>query len=699
MHPRPAALAFAVMLGLAAPPLSAAGPHDDADDSHARELDEVVVTATPLRQAPDEVARPLEVLAGPALDDRRAGTLGESVARLPGVQSSFFGAGVGRPVIRGLDGARVQVLGNGLAAMDVSTVSVDHAVAIDPFLAEQIEVLKGPATLLFGSGAVGGAVNVVDGRIHDRPFEGVRGRAELRGNDVADERGGAARIDLGGGRFVLHADAFHRDADDYAIPGQAERGAEHGDAEHPPGVLPNSAVRTTGGALGFSLAGGRGFAGLSLSRHESRYGVPGHAHHAHGGGHDDDGHDHDHDHDHTHGEVVIDLRQTRIEAAAGVDDPLPGHESLRLRLGEGRYTHTEFEDGLAGTRFDNEGREARLELVHAPLAGWRGAWGVQGSRRDFTAVGEEAFVPPSLTRDLGLFVLERREWDRLSVELGARADHVRVRPRAQQPARRFNAFSASLAGEWRFAAGWHLRLGLDRAERAPTAEELYSDGLHVATAAYETGNVALDTETARQAELGLHYHGDRVELRVAAWRNRFDGFIFLDHAHGDEAHDGGGAHGHEGVPALHWHQHDATLRGTEAEARLTLADGAAGIWRLHLLADAVRGDLHAGGPLPRMAPDRYGTAVEWSLGGWRARAGALRHRAQTRVADGETPTPGHTLLEADVAYSFEWRGREVEAFVQGRNLGNADIRVHTSFLKDLAPQPGRTLAAGLRAWF
>lgn len=703
MTNRPLCLAIAAALcGLAFPTLAAGQDHAERE----RELDEVVVTASPLRQGPDDVARPIEVMAGAELDDRRAGTIGESVSRLPGVQSSFFGAGVGRPIIRGLDGARVQVLGEGLSTLDVSTVSVDHAVSIDPFLADQIEVLKGPATLLFGSGAVGGAVNIVDGRIHERPMDGLHGRAELRGSDVADERAGAARIDLGTGRFVLHADAFHRDTDDYEIPGFAELHDHddhdhhhehdgHDDDEPAYGILPNSATRSRGGALGFSYTTDRGFAGVSVSRYESRYGVPGHVHH-------DDDHDHhdddDDDHEHEHGDVVIDMKQTRVDAKAGLNDPFAGHDALRLRFGHSRYTHTEFEGDEIGTVFDNDGYEGRVELVHSPVGGWRGAYGLQFSRRDFTAVGDEAFVPPSVTDDVGLFFLERRNWERFNLEFGGRYDRVEVEPDAEDlPSRRFSAFSASVAGEWRFTDQWHLRLGLDRAQRAPTAEELYSDGLHVATASYEIGDASLSKETTNQIELGLHYHGDWLELKLAAYRNRFDNFTFLHEEHDD--HDHGHDDDDDETPVRHWHQHDATFRGAEAEAKITFREWTSGKYQLRLMADTVRGELDEGGNLPRIAPGRYGAGLDWSRGGWRAGVSALRYRGQDRVAEHEAATPGYTVIDADLAYAFDWNDREIELFVQGRNLGDEEIRLHTSFLKNLAPLPGRSIGAGIRAWF
>jgi len=691
MTPRPLAAAIAALL-LAPTPNASAQAHTD----RAKTLDEIVVTASPLRQRADDIARPVEVLAGTELDDQRAATLGETVSRLPGVQSSFFGPGVGRPIIRGLDGPRVQVLNEGLGSLDVSTVSVDHAVTIEPFLADQIEVLKGPATLLFGPGAIGGAVNVVDGRIHEQPVEGVSGRAEVRGDTVADERAGMARIDAGNGSWAFHVDAFHRDTDDYEIPGAAERHDDHDDHGHGggddhdddgEGVLENSATRTKGGAFGVSWTGARGFAGVAVSRYESLYGIPGG--HGHEDEHEDDAGAGSGDEGEEDEVVTLDIRQTRVDFKSGLASPFAGHDMLRVRLAHNDYGHTEFEGDEVGTVFDNQAWEGRVELVHAPVAGWTGAYGVQFGRRDFEAIGEEAFVPPSETSDLGLFLIEKRSWDAFNVELGGRYDRVRIDPAGELPSNRTSTLSASAAGEWRFADDWHLRLGLDRAQRAPVAEELYSDGAHVATQTVEIGDPDLSRETANQVELGLHYHGPVVELRVSVFNNQFDDFIYLADT-GEEDDE---------LPVRLWTQGDASFRGAEAEAKVTVADNAAGKYRLRVMADTVRGELDDGGDLPRIAPGRYGAGLDWSLGSWRAGVSALRYRSQDRVAEFESETEGYTLIEADVAYGFDLGRTQMELFAQGRNLGDEEARLHTSFLKDRAPLPGRSFGLGLRAFF
>lgn len=685
-----AALPSLPVRAAAAPPDPAAAPAAAHDRERARKLDELVVTASPLQPGSEDVMQPVEVLAGEELDARKATTLGETVSRQVGVQSSFFGAGVGRPVIRGQEGARVQVLDGGIGSLDASTVSADHAVSIEPFLADQIEILKGPATLLYGSGAVGGAVNVVDGRIPESLPDGTGGRAELRGGTGSDEWTGMFRVDGGVGQWAWHADAFRRDAGDYAIPGFAESSAAHLEApgeeeeEGAFGKLPNSSLDTRGAALGASWIGTGGFLGASLSTFRSNYGIPGHAGHA--GEESESGAAED---EHDEEKVRIDLDQTRLDVQGAWFEPFGGAESLRLRLARNDYRHLELEGDEVGTRFDNAGVEGRLELVHAPLHGWRGATGLQFGRRDFEALGEEAFVPPSVSRDLGLFLLEERDLGRWKVEAGLRHDRIEVDPASAAPARDFDASSASLGALWKLDPRFHLSAGFDRAERAPSAEELYSDGAHVATASYERGDDALGTEVANQFELGAHLHVGSLSAKFAVFETRYDDFIYLEGS--DEVVDE--------LPLRRWTQADATFRGVEAEATLRLADNGSGAWDLRLFGDKVRAGLAQGGALPRIVPARLGAEFRWERDGWRASLGAMRYDDQERVAAFEQRTPGYTLFDAHVAR--HWDGERIgwEVFIDASNLTDREARVHTSFLKDLAPLPGRSVAFGVRAFF
>jgi len=717
-----AVLASALALALA-PAARAQDPQHAQHDHQPKDLAAVEVHATPLADTAESLAIPVDVLAGSKLDEAKAGTLGETVGKLPGVQSSNFGPGVGRPIIRGLDGARVQVLSDGLGSGDVSTVSVDHAVTIEPFLANQIEVLKGPATLLYGSGAIGGAVNVVDGRVPDAlPDAPLEGRAELRGGSVNDERTGMVRLDGYAGRFAFHFDALHREAGDYSIPGFAESAAhlaEEGETPDPDdaGTLGNSAVRTDSAALGVSWIGDRGFLGASWSLYNTAYGIPG-------------GHAHAHeDHDHEAGDAIVDdhaedadvhilMDQRRSELRGGIDDLGP-FESLRVKFADTDYTHTEFEGAEIGTVFHNRGREARAELVHAPIAGWKGAFGLQASERDFVAIGDEAFVPGSVSRDTGLFWIGKREFGQMQLDLGLRHDRNRVdvdQSASASPDRDFKTTSLSAGLGWKVGESLHLNLGLDRAQRAPTAEELYSSGLHVATGGFEFGNAALGVETAQRIELGMHLHRGPFEVQLSAWQARYDDFVYL--ADTDLEVDGS--------PARVWRQDNARFSGLEARVDWQIADGDRGLWTLGAFADTVRGKLTdapgttmvqvdvphgdhvhhedaqvaTGGNLPRIVPARIGSELRWEHDGWRASVAAVRYLKQDDVAAFEDATPGYTLVDAHVAWHIDTAsGREWELFVDGSNLTNREARPHTSFLKDVVPLPGRNVVLGVRLFF
>lgn len=705
--PVPSTLAVALTLALFAPPASA----DDAPGATPQDLDTVVVTASPLKGNAESLATPVDVLYGEDLDKAKAGTLGETVAKLPGVQTTYFGTGVGRPIIRGLEGPRVQVLSGGIGSMDASTVSADHAVGIEPFLADQIEVLKGPATLLFGSGAIGGAVNVVDGRLAGSiPDQPLSGRAEVRGNTVNDERTGMFRLDGVNGNWVLHVDGLVRDTGDYDIPGTAilhdhEEGEGHEEAPKSTGTLPNSSVRTKAGAVGATYLGDRGYFGLSASTYRNNYGIPAGAH-VHG--------EEDPDHgEHEEGTVRMDMVQNRLDLKAGIHNPMPLLESINLRTAWNDYEHLELEGGEIGTRFTNEGYDARLEAVQQTWNGWRGAFGLQFGNTDFNAIGAEAFVPATVTDTLGLFVVQEKDFGPWKLELGGRHDQVRLKPE-DRASTDFDAINLSAAAIWRLSDGFDLRFGLDRSERAPTNEELFAGGTHVATQSVEIGDGALDTEKGARAEVGVHWHTDRVELKLAVYQTKFKDFSYLADTGVEE----------EGYPVRLWTQDDATFTGAEAEAKIQLADTAVGAWDLRVYGDYVRAkldgsglrkvafdvphgdhthgyevDIAQGGYLPRTAPMRAGADIGWSLRGWRAALGAVSYGKQDDLAQNEAPSDGYTLVDAHLAYRWDRSASSWEVFLDGSNLTDEEARPHTSLLRNYAPLPGRGVAFGIRAYF
>jgi iron complex outermembrane receptor protein len=642
------------------------------------------------------------------------------------VQSTFFGPGVGRPIIRGQEGPRVAVLSNGMGNMDASTVSADHATSIEPFLADQIEVLKGPATLLFGSGAIGGAVNVVDGRIaRELPDRPLSGRAELRGNSVNDERSGMFRLDGVSGNVVLHVDGLVRNGDDFRIPGYAvidgledHSGHDHeeGDTDEPRrGRLDNSSIRTRAGGVGATWLGDEGYFGVSASTYRTNYGIPNGAH-----VHADDDHDHDHDHDHGDEEegdehdVRIDMVQNRFEAKGGIYQPTSFLKNINLRTAYTDYEHTELEAGTPATRFTNRGIEARLEAVQEQIGGWDGAFGLQFGNSDFGAKGEEAFVPDTGTKNIGLFVLQEKQFGPFKLELGGRHDQVKLDPTGDYRARKFDATNLSAAGIWTLNDAVDLRFGIDSSERAPTNEELYAAGAHIATRSLEIGDANLKTERGQRVELGIHTHSDRVDFSASIYQTTFKDFIYLA--------DTGVV---ESLPVRLWTQQDATFKGAEAEALFHLFEGNAGDWDLRVFGDYVKAELDGSGSrsvdiavphgdhnhnytvdlantgyLPRIAPGRVGADLRWSRDGWRASVGAVRYSSQKDVAQNEDPSNGYTLVDAHLAYRWDRTdSNSYEVFLDGNNLTNREVRPHTSLLRDYSPLPGRGVAFGIRAYF
>ncbi len=662
-----------------------------APDDDPLHLDHLVVTASPLARAADEISAPTSVLASDALARRQQGTLGETLAGLPGVDATYFGPGASRPVIRGLGGDRIRVLSGGVGTLDASVVSPDHAVSLDPLLIDRVEVVRGPAALLYGGGAIGGVVNVIDGRIPETlPAGPVAGRFELRGDTAADERTGAAVLTGAAGKFAWRLDGFRRETKDIAIPGFAETAAlreSHEEAEEGPaafGTLPNTATETSGGAFGLSYINGQGHLGFSSSGFDSLYGVPGHDHHhaAAEAGETAEG----------SAGVRIDLRQHRWDLHGEWLAPVGILRSAKFQLGAADYRHTELEGDQIGTRFTNEAHEGRLELLHEKIGDVEGALGWQFARSDFAAVGDEAFMPPSVTRQQALFLYEeivRGDW---TAQFGARVDHQKITPVAAfgLPARSHTGETFTAGLIWRLGAGSSLAFSLSANERAPNAQELYAAGPHAGTGAYEVGDPLLGVEKSRGLDLSYRIRRGLVTGEVSVFLNRFDGYIY-EEATGAEEDD---------LPVFAFVQRDAQLYGAEAELVFHLHETKESVADFRVFADSVRAtNTTADTPLPRTTPVRLGAGFDWQRGPWSINAEWRHVLKQDRLAPHETATPGYDLVSLGGAWRFEAGRAHAELFVQGRNLLDETARVHASFLKDVAPLPGRNLTAGLRFFF
>ncbi len=691
LHPTLHPVALAAMLAISSGGSFAqtAPPAAPGAATNASTLPSVTVSASGLQLGAGEMTTPVSVLEGDELVRRREATLGETLNSEPGITSSHFGAGASRPIIRGMDGPRVKVLSDGAELHDASTISPDHAVVSEPLLATQIEVLRGPSALVYGNGAVGGVVNVLDGKIPTAvPQKGYEGSAELRANTGAREGAGAFSLTGGAGNLAVHVEGVSRDAGDYRVgKGWAPNG-------EPARKVLGSFNRTDTGSVGLSWVGDRGYLGAAYTRQTARYGLPGHNHsfegcHTHGNslhcgehGGEEEGHDHGAE----AGDVpVVDLRSERFDVRGELRNPFAGFSALRLRAGVTDYVHDEVEDGAISTTFKNKAYDTRLELQHEPIAGFKGVFGLQTSQRKFSAEGEEAYVQPTTTRKTGLFVLEEYRLGDWRFEGALRHDRQTAEAETSGIERSHNGTSASLGAVWQFTPGYQLGTSLTRASRAPSAEELYANGLHMATSTYERGNADLRSETSQNIDLSLRKTSGDTTFGVSVFRNRISNYIYgrtLDEV--------------DGLQLLQYAQADATFTGIEGQVRQRLTRNLG----VTLFGDTVRARLAGGGLLPRIPATRAGVRLDANWNAWDGQVEWVQVARQNRVAEFESATPGYGMLNLGVSYSGKVNGETPwQVYLKANNLTDRLAYAHTSFIKNAAPLMGRNLTLGVKVAF
>jgi iron complex outermembrane receptor protein len=693
--------------------------HDDDlihGASHEHDvLEEVVVTATPLDRNLIEMSQSSTVLTGKALQQELNNSIGETLTRLPGLSNASFGQNVGRPVIRGLQGVRVGVLNDNMTSSDASAVSQDHAVPVEPFLADQIEVLRGPATLIYGSGSIGGVVNVVSNTIPTAvPENQLEGRVLVQGDSAAGQRFAAGRLDFGSGSFAGHVSAFYRRTDDYEIPGSAELYPEDDHEDHEiehegeeleegsSGILENSFLDNEGAVVGASWIGDTWTVGLSYTAYDSDYGIPGaHAH--------EDEHEDEYEFEEEEEEnVSVGLENRRMDGLLLGGDPFRGFERFKLNVTQTDYTHTEFEGEEIGTVFESETLDGRLELRHVTVGRWSGAFGGQVTDREFSAIGEEAFVPPSDTDSWALFWVESAEFENWRLDLGLRYENVdtsALEPghehrhegeehhENEEPeiiSRNFTPLSFSTAAVWHVNDTSHLAFTFASAERAPSDAELFSFGPHLATQTFEVGNPDLGVETNRHYEVSWRLHEGELTGGITLYHDDFDDYIYQADTGLVE----------DGLPLRQWSQQGANFTGGELEVNWDIGHTRSGHWQLFGFYDRVEAELADGSDVPRIPPQRFGLGADWDHRSWAGNLTWIRAGDHTDTAEYETPTPGYDLLNAEISYRFGFdSGAGMELYLKGQNLLNEDIRNSASFLKDQAPQMGRNFVLGARLSF
>lgn len=637
-----------------------------AQDQHNTELNEVVVSASPLEEDAAGINQAVSVLSGEELLKKAAATIGESLKDEPGVSNSGFGPGVGKPVIRGQSDGRVKVMQDSLGTLDASTSSGDHGIAIEALVAERIEVLRGPATLRYGNGAIGGIVNVIDNRIPDKVPEKLRGAVEARHNTANDQNSNVFLLEGGQGSWAWHLDGMYRDSNNMEIDGYAKK-TEPG--ESPPannthGYIANTDTQAHSATGGLSWVGEDGFVGLAVSRLENVYGIP--------------------PADEPE-EVRIDMDQTRVDLKGEWANVLPGFELGRFRIGYNDYEHVEIEGGAKGTKFTNEAFEGRIELVHEEIAGWTGAIGTQLEDRQFAAIGEEAFIPKSDIRQGGIFWTGETQLGDWSYELGLRLDRQTIDPQHDSQISH-NTQSLSAATLWQVTDEQSLSFALTRAQRAPAVEELLSNGPHHASESFDLGDLNLDEETSHNFEIGYRYEGP-VDLRVNLFYNLIDDFIFKKNT--------GIADVDSGLSIYQFQQEDATFRGIETSLGIPLNDS----WQVELFSDYVRAKLDNSGDVPRIPPLRYGVGVDYTAYSWNTGLRLTQANEQSHAGEYENDTDRYTRLDAHLHYHIDTASGEWLLFVKGNNLLDEEIRNSTSYLRDTAPESAMSLELGARFSF
>jgi iron complex outermembrane receptor protein len=665
---------------------------DAAEDPHADHTQDIIITG--FRRNRDDVLAGTSVVSGAELARELRPTIGETLARQPGVSATSFGPNASRPVLRGFQGERVRVLTDGIGSLDASNTSVDHAVAINPLTAERIEVLRGPSALLFGSAAIGGVVNVIDARIPRRvPDEGAHVAAILTYGSAADERSANGTIDVPvAGKWVLHADGNYSKTDDLRIGGfvlSRDLRAQAAASADPEvraladlkGRLANTAAETSDVALGLAYVDGETNFGISVNRYDSLYGVPVRVSLQPG----------------AEAEAPrIDVRQNRADARAEIDTGDGFVDSVRFRAGYSDYRHDELEAaGDIGTTFLTKGMEGRLEVVQSKRGGWGGGFGVQYFRRHLAVIGDEKFLPENRTSQFGLFALESYEKGPLRAEAGARYERQKVSAEADpglgNPAleRSFNAVSGSLGASYEIAKGLRFGVNGSHSQRAPSAEELFANGPHAGTQSFEIGDPDLGMEKSWGLEATFSAEGDGYSLSASVFRSWFDDYIF-------ERRTGAIV---DNLPVFQIGQADAVYSGVELEASARLARTGGVTFNADAVADYVRATIDGAGPAPRIPPFRL-------MGGLEAQADRVQGRIeveytaeQDRLAVLETPTRGFTLVNASVQFKPLKNNRNTSITLAANNIFDVDARRHASFLKDVAPLAGRDIRLTARLNF
>ncbi len=667
-----------------------------ADNSDIQILEEIEVVGMGIKQTTTKSARPVNVLTGDNLRTKVGQTIGETLSNELGITNQSFGSGVGTPVIRGQAGPRVRVMQNSLGNNDASSLSPDHANGVDPVIAERIEVLRGPSTLLYGNGAIGGIVNVIDNRIPEAvPDKLIGGVGEQRYDSATNESASALKLEGGKGSFAYHVDGFYRDQNNTRIGGLAIDEAavrKHdpsfnslapGELINTDGFIGNSQARSRGGSVGMSFIDDDGLVGAAINRLEKVYGIA------------PDG----------HGEapVTVDLKQTKYDIKGQLNKPFAFAEEVRTKFGYTDYQHTELDGGILGTTFLNQSFESRLELEHQAIGKMTGIVGFQSVNSEFEGLGEEGqIVPKSDIDSYALFAVESFGLDEIKIDLGARVEGNTISPIDRNSAA-YIPVSGSASALWDITDQHQLSLAFTHSQRAPQIQELFTNGFHHATRSFERGNAGLGKELSNNLNLGYRFNSDWMTAEISLFHNWASDYIYQQRSSTLLFNEANGSFVTPGTdceacfPLLDTKQADATFKGFEAQTIFPLMQNQYGALDLNLFGDYTRGTFDNGNDVPRMPPLRYGLQLSYEKDEFSTNARLTRGEAQTHPGENETDTGSYLLLNVGAQYKLtDIHGADIFFFAKGKNLLDENIRNSTSYLRNFAPEPGRSGEIGIR---
>ncbi len=667
-----------------------------AEDNDAQELDEIIVYGTSIKQTTTSFAKPVTMLTGDSLRGTIGQTIGETLQNELGITSQSFGAGIGSPVIRGQAGPRVRVLQNSLGNNDVSSLSPDHANGVDPIIAERVEVLRGPSTLLYGAGAIGGIVNVIDNRIPEAlPDKPIGGAGEQRYDSATNETASALKLEGGTKDVAYHVDGFYRDQNNTHIGGLAidEAAARKhdpsfksllpGELINTDGFIANSQARSRGGSVGMSYIGAAGLIGAAANSLEKVYGIA------------PDG----------HGEapITVDMKQTKYDIKSQLNKPFAFADKIKMKFGYTDYQHVELNGGVPGTTFLNESFESRLELEHTQIDKMKGIIGFQSVNSQFEGLGEEGqIVPKSDIDSYALFAVETFDLAPVKIDVGFRAEGNLISPESHASVS-YLPVSGSVSALWDITDQHQINLAFTHSQRAPQLQELFTDGFHHATRSFERGNAGLGKELSNNLDLSYHFNSSWMTAEISLFHNWVNDYIYQQRSSSllfnaaDNSFVTPDTNCDECFPILDGNQADANFKGFETQTIFPLMQNKYGALDLTLFGDYTRGTFNRGGDVPRMPPLRYGLQLSYEKDEFSTNAKLTRGEAQTNPGTNETETDSYLLLNIGAQYRLAYSDNaDILLFAKGKNLLNENIRNSTSYLRNFAPEPGRSAELGIR---